>query len=259
MQEHIYYSQIAQASLNPYESSVFIRILWRAGGTKGKCTESISNIAEGCGIGRKKTGQCIASLTEKNIITIDKQEGFCPVITVNPTSKWSTGGESDERRGVSPTDSGCVSQTQGVSPTDAGGESERLRGCVPQTHKELNKEIKEEIKEEHEQARQPLDALPEFQKFWDLYPTSLRPARRDSLWQLWLVACQKIKPADIVYAVKKHLAVKADGDPKYIGYAENFLKNEWYLRYPNQEEEFKRIYEKYGIDPQKKGYSVNVA
>jgi len=126
MQEHIYYSQIAQASLNPYECTVFIRILWRAGGTKGKCTESISNIAEGCGIGRKKTGQCITSLAEKGIITIDKQDGFCPLITVNPTSKWSTGGESDERRGVRLTDSGCVPQTQGVRPTDSGGASHRL-------------------------------------------------------------------------------------------------------------------------------------
>jgi hypothetical protein len=72
---------------------VYCRIVRRAGGIEGVCTESLPNMAAALGIWLQTVRRAVRELSERRMIRVQPRSGRTAVITLLPVDQWQTRAE----------------------------------------------------------------------------------------------------------------------------------------------------------------------
>lgn len=129
----VYYDiELDDAGLNPYEFRIYGRIARRAGGGDHSCTESLTNMADGCQMSRSSLIRAIKGLLHRKMISRIRKDGDTSEYRLLDKKHWIP---------VSHRNGGSVSQ-------ERGGVSHRNGGSVCETPKEYKEENK--VKRERE-------------------------------------------------------------------------------------------------------------
>lgn len=140
--------ELDDAGLTPYEFRVYGRIARRAGGGGHSCTESLTNMADGCQMSRSSLIRAIKGLVQRKMISRIKKDGETSAYALLDKRHWIPVSQKHQ----------CLTGTGVVSYRNGGSVCE-----TPKEYKEENKEKREKrshvqlVKDNHNQPFSPND------------------------------------------------------------------------------------------------------